>query len=146
MYTQSISSYVDQSLYTWPALCTFINEHYESSVEKVIINFGVTNHFFTNYMYFSTYKKYHDELQTSFEEILTAHGYGDFVPRLAHPDGSEVTWTMKKINWALLLGHNLLTTITLTRKKVEGFLRQSHILSEMSHQEILFRVADIIDN
>ncbi len=66
--------------------------------------------------------------------------------RLAHPDGSELTWTIKKVSWALSLGHNLLSTIPLARKGVEVFLRQPHIPSEISHQGILFGVADIIDN
>lgn len=65
---------------------------------------------------------------------------------MAHPDGSEVTWTIKKVSWAPSLGHNLLSTIPLTRKGVEVFLRQLHIPSEIRHHGSLFGVADIIDN
>ena len=112
----------------------------------MIINSGATDHFFANCAYFSIYKEYYQEFQTGSGEILTAHGYGDVVSCLAHPDGSEVNFTIKKVNWALSLGHNLLSTIPLARKKVEIFLQQHLILSEISHHRSLFGVADIIDN
>ncbi len=112
----------------------------------MIIDSEATDHFFTNRAYFSTYEKYHHEFQTGFEKILRAQGYGDVVLRLVHPDGSEVTWTIKNVSWAPSLGHNLLSTIPLARKGVEVFLRQPHIPSEISHQGIPFGVADIIDN
>ena len=144
--TQRIPSPVDQSSSTLSASCTVTSEHHESSVEKVIIDSGATDHFFANRAYFSTYEEYHHEFQTGSGEILTAHGYGDVVLRLAHPDGPEVIWTIKKVSWAPSLGHNLLSTIPLARKGVEVFLRQPHIPSEISHHGSLFGVADIIDN
>ncbi len=79
-------------------------------------------------------------------EILTANGYRNVMLSLAHPDGSEVTWTINKVSWAPSLGHNHLSTIPLDRKGVEVFLQQPHIPSDISHQGILFVVADIIDN
>ncbi len=112
----------------------------------MIIDSGATDHFFTNRAYFSTYEEYHHEFQTGSGKILTAHGYGDVVLRLAHRDGSEVTWTVKKVSWAPSLEHNPLSTILLVRKGAEVFLRQPHIPSEISHQGIIFGVADIIDN
>ncbi len=112
----------------------------------MIIDSGVTDHFFTNRAYFSTYEEYHHEFQTGSGEILTAHWYGDVVLHLAHPDGSEVTWTIKKVSWAPSLARNLLSPILLARKGVEVFLRQPHIPSEISNQGILFGVTDIIDN
>ncbi len=111
-----------------------------SSILKPQINF------FTNRAYFSTYEEYHHEFQTGSGKILTAHGYRDVVLRLANPDGSEVTWTIKKVSLAPSLGHNLLSTILLARKGVEVFIRQPHIPSEISHQRFLFGLADIIDN
>ncbi len=66
--------------------------------------------------------------------------------RLAYPDSSEVTWTIKKVSWAPSLGQNLLTTILLARKGVEVFLRQPHIPSKIRHHGSLFGMADIIDN
>ena len=66
--------------------------------------------------------------------------------RLAHPDVSEVTWTIKIVSWAPSLGNNLWSTILIARKGIEVFLRQPHIPSEISHQGIFFGVADIIDN
>ena len=53
---------------------------------------------------------------------------------------------MKKGCWAPLLGHNLLNTILLTRKRVEVFLQQPYILLKISHLGSLFGVANIIDN
>ncbi len=120
--TRNIPSHVDRSLYILPASCTLTSKHHESSVEKVIIDFGVNDHFFTNRAYFSTYEEYHHEFQTDSGEILTAHGYGDVVLRLAHLDGSEVTWTIKKVSWAPSLGHNLLNIILFATKEIELFL------------------------
>ncbi len=146
MCTRSISSQVDQSLYILPSSCTVTSKHHESFVEKVIIDSGVTDHFFTNRAYFSTYEEYHHEFQTGSGKILIAYGYRDVVLRLPHPDSSEVTWTIKKVSWAPSLRNNLLCTIPLARKGVEVFLQQPHIPSEISYQEIFFGVADIIDN
>ena len=145
-YTQSILSPVNQLSSISPASCTVTSEHHRSSVEKVIIDSGATDHFFANRAYFSTYEKYHHEFQTDSGEILIAHGYGNVVLRLAHLDGSEVIWTIKKVSWAPSLGHNLLSTIPLSKKRVEVFLRQHHISTEISHHGSFFGVADIIDN
>ena len=128
------------------ASCTVNAEFPKSSVQKIIIDSGATDHFFSNRTYFSTYEEYHHEFQTGSGEILTAHGYGDVVLRLAHPDGSEVIWTIKKVSWAPSLGHNLLSTIPLAKKGVEVLLRQIQVPSEISHHGELFGVADIIDN
>ncbi len=119
---RSISFYIDQSLYIPLASCTVSNKHHESSVEKMIIDSGATDHFFTNNAYFSTYEDYHQWFQTGSGKILTADGYGDVVLRLAHPDDSEVIWTIKKVSWAPSLGHNPLSTIPIVRKEVEVFL------------------------
>lgn len=51
----------------------------------------------------------------------------------------------KKVSSALFLEHNLLSINIFTWKKVEVFLRQPYILSEISYQNILYEVADIID-
>lgn len=50
-------------------------EFLKSSVSKIIIDFGVTDHFFSNRVYFSTYEKYHPKFQTAFEEVLEAYEY-----------------------------------------------------------------------
>ena len=97
-------------------------ESLESSVQKVIIDSGATNHFFLNHAYFSTYEKYYYEFQTGSGEVFTAHGYWDVILQLAHPDGSEVIWIIKKVSWAPALGHNFLSTILLVKKGVEVFL------------------------
>ncbi len=91
-------------------------EPLDSSVQRVIIDSGATDHFFANRAYFSAYEEYHHEFQTGSEEILSAYGYGDIILRLAHPDGSEVIWTIKKVSWAPSLVHNLLSTIPLSKK------------------------------
>ena len=62
----------------------------------MIIDSGTTDHFFANRAYFSTHDNYHHEFQTVSEEILTAYWYGDVVLHLAYPDGSDVTWRIKK--------------------------------------------------
>lgn len=146
MCTQSILSYVNQLLYTSPAFYIVTNKYHKSSIEKVIINSGTTDHFFTNQAYFFTYKKYHHKFQTDSGEILTAYGYGDVVVDLGYADSSEVTLTVKIVSWALSLGHNLLSTILFTRKGVEVFLWQPHILLIISYQKIHFGVANIIVN
>lgn len=110
------------------------------------MNSGVTDHFFINRKYFSTYKEYHHEFQTGFGEILIIYRYRDVVLRLAYPNNPKGTWTIKKVSWTLLLGHNLLNTIPLARKEVEGFFRQPHSPLEISHQGILFGMVDIVDN
>ena len=117
------------------ASCTVNAKLPESSVQKIIIDSGATDHFFSNRAYFSTYEEHHHEFQTSSGEILTAHGYGDVVLRLAHPDGSEVVWTITKVSWAPSLGHNLLSTITipLAKNGVEVFLQQCQVPSEIHH-------------
>lgn len=141
---KNIPSCIDRSLYTPLTFCTVTSKHNDSSIEKVIIDSGATDHFFANQAYFSTYKEYHLEFQTGSGEILTAHWYGDVVLRLAHLDGSEVTWTIKKVSWALSLGHNLLSTTPLARKWIGVFFRQPHISSEISHHGSFFGVADIL--
>ncbi len=137
---------VNWSLYIPPASYTVTSKHHESSVEKGIIHSEATVHFFTNHAYISTYEEYHHKFQTGSEEILTAYWYGDVVLRWAHPDGSEITWTIKKVSCTPSLGHSLLSTILLARIRVEVFLRQPHIPSGISHQGIFFGVADIMDN
>ena len=118
-------------------------ESLESSVQKVIIDSGVTDHYFLNYAYFSTYEEYHHKFQTSSGEVVTAHGYGEVILRLAHPDGSEIIWTIKKVSWAPSLGYNFLSTILLG---VEVFLSQFDLPLEIILQGKLFGIADIIDN
>ena len=120
--TQNIP-FVNQSSHAPSRSCTVISKHYESSVEKVIIDSGARNHFFANCAYFFTYKEYHHEFQTDSREILTAYRYGNVILRLAHPDGSEITWIVKKVSWAPSLRQNLLSTISLARKRVEVLLR-----------------------
>ena len=95
---------------------------------------------------FSPYKEHHYEFQTIPGEIPAAHGFAGVVLHLAHPNGLEVIWMIKKVSWAPSLGHNLLSTIPLAKKGIEVFLRQIQIPSEISHHGELFGVADIIDN
>lgn len=83
------------------ALCLVNAEFSESSVQKIIINFSVIDHFFSNCTYFLTYTKYHYKFQNSFGEILAVYGYGNIDLHLAHPDGSKIIWTIKKVSWAL---------------------------------------------
>ncbi len=53
---------------------------------------------------------------------------------------------MKKVSLALLLGHNLLSTIPLSKKDAKGFLHQFQMQSEMSKHREFFEVADIFDD
>ncbi len=92
-------------------------EFLKSSVQKIIIDSGAIDHFFSNRAYFSLYKKCHHEFQTGSGELFTAHGYGDDVLRVAHPNAA-----IKKVSLAQSLGHHLLSTIPLAKKCVEVLL------------------------
>ncbi len=118
----------------------------KSSVQKIIINSGATDHFFSNRAYFSKYEEYHYEFQTGSGEVLAAHGYGDVVLCFANPDGSEVISTIKKVSLAPSLEHNLLSTIPLAKKRVEVFLPKVQVPIKISHHGELFGVDDIINN
>ena len=95
--TWSIPSHINWSLYIQLTSCTVTSKYHKSSFE-VIIDSGTMDPFFANRTYFSTCQKYHHDFQTNSEEILTANGYGDVMLRLADPDSSEVTWTIKKVS------------------------------------------------
>ncbi len=125
---------------------TVKDEPLDSSVQRVIINSGATDHFFANFEYFSTYEKYHHEFQTRSGEILKVYRYGNVIFCLAHFDGSEVIWSIKKVSWASSLGQNLLTTIFLLKKSVKVFLRQFHMSLKISKHGELFGMADIVDD
>lgn len=101
-YTQNISFFANQLSYIPPISFTVISKHYKFLVKKIIINFRVTNHFFVNYAYFSTYKKYYHKFKTGSGKIFIAHEYRNIVLCLAYPDSSEVTWTYKKMSLAIL--------------------------------------------
>lgn len=49
------------------------------------------------------------------------HEYGDVVLCLAHSDNLEVILTIIKVSCGLLLGQNLLNTISLAKKGEEVF-------------------------
>ena len=144
--TQSVPCFLTPHQPKALASFTVNTESLKSSIQKIIIDSGATDHFFSNRAYFSKYEEYHHEFQTGSGEVLAAYGYGDVVLCLAHLDGSEVIWTIKKVSWAPSIGHNFLSTIPLAKKGVEVFLRQVQVPSEISHHGELFGVADIIDN
>lgn len=87
----------------------------------MILNFGATDNFFTNNIYFFSYEEYHHEFQIRSREIIIAYSYKDIVLRLVDLDGSKVTCIVKKISWTPLLGHFLLNIIFFARKRVEVF-------------------------
>ncbi len=97
-YIQTISSF--PTLLKVKALVSdILNVKFpKSSVQKVIIDSGAADHFFSNRAYFSTYKEHHHEFQTTYGEVLTAHGYGNVILYLAHSNGLEVIWTIKKVS------------------------------------------------
>lgn len=66
--------------------------------------------------------------------------------RLAHLNSSEVISTIKKVCWAFLLEHNFLSTIPVTKKRVEVFLQKFRVSLEIIHQGEFFEVANIIEN
>ncbi len=103
------------------ASCTLKAIPLDSSVQRVIIDSRATDHFFANRAYFSTYEEYHLEFQTGSRQILSAYGYSDVILRLAHSDSSEMIWAIKKVSWAPSLGHNLLSTISLSKNGVKYF-------------------------
>ena len=129
------------------ASCSVNAEFPESSVQKIIIDSGATNHVFSNREYFSTYTEHHHEFQTGSAEILAANRYGDVVLRLAHSNGSEVIWTIKKVSWAPLLGHSLLSTIPLAKKGLRycfdnfRYLRKLPIKEKFLREPILLRIS-----
>ena len=80
------------------ASCSVNAEFPELSVQKIIIDFSATDHFFLNRAYFSTYIEHHHKFQTGSREVLVVHGYGDVDLRLAYPDGSEIIWIIQKVS------------------------------------------------
>lgn len=56
------------------------------------------------------------------------------------------TLRVTNISWALDLGHNLLSTISLAKKKIEVFLKRTGQLSKLFFENKVVGSADIIDN
>lgn len=125
---------------------TVISKQNESLVGEVIIDSITTDAFFINCAYFSAHKEYHHKFSTGSAETFTAYRYRHLQLYLAHQDSSEVSSTIKKVNWALLLEHILINTFSLARKSVAVFLWQPHIPSKICYQRSLFEWADIINN
>ena len=146
IHTQSLPFFTRQILSTVLASSTLKSEPLDSSVQRVIIDFGAKDDFFATRVYVSTYEEYHHEFQTGLGKILSAYEYGNVILHLAHPGGSGVIWTIKKVSLALLLGHNLLSTIPLSKKDAKGFLHQFQMQSEMSKHRAFFEVAGIFDD
>ena len=70
---QSIPFLVDQLSVIPPTSYIITSKDYKSSIDKVILDSGVIDHFFTNYKYISNYKKFYHKFQTDSGKILPAH-------------------------------------------------------------------------
>ncbi len=74
-YTQSISCVLTPRQCKPFAPCIVDAKFSKSSVEKIIIDSGVTDYFFLNCVYFSKYEEYHHEFHTGSREKLAALEY-----------------------------------------------------------------------
>ena len=92
---------------------------------SVIINSGAIDYFFTNKDLITNYKKHQHVFKTSSEEKIIVRGYGDVILQLQLSDRTINTLTVFNVSWAFKLGHNILSTISLSQKGIEVFLRRT---------------------
>lgn len=60
------------------------------------------------------------KFQTGLRKIFTVYKYRDIDLYMAYFDSFEIISTIKKVNQALSLGHNLLNIVFLVKKKVKA--------------------------
>lgn len=118
----------------------------QNPVSSVIINFGTTNYFFSNWDLFFLYIKYKHEFKIGIEEKFAAHGYGNIDLKINDYQNNINILRITNISWALELNHNLLNIILLVKKIVEIFLRKKDQLSKIVVNEEIFSLANIIEN
>ena len=112
---------------------------------KVIIDSGATSHIFANKDLIFDYKPNPSFVETGSGELLKCPGQNKVKIDMEGPDGiTEVV--VENIIWCPELGYNLLSTISLSRRGIEVFLRSQDKPSEFRKDGRIFGLADIIDN
>ncbi len=115
-------------------------------ITSVIIDSGAKDNFFSNRDLFSLYTEYEYKFETRIGKKIVAYGYGNVNLRMSDLKSNINTLTVTNVSWAPELGHNLLSTIPLARKRVEVFLRKTCQHSEIVVDEEVFGLANIIKN
>ncbi len=77
---------------------------------------------------------------------VTARGYGEVIFQLQLLDGTVNTLRVTNVSWTPDLGHNLLSTIPLAKKRIKVFLRRTGQPSEIFFEDEVVGLADMIDN
>lgn len=130
------------------ALASSTNTLYQRHLPptSVIINSGATNYFFANKDLISNYREHQHLFETGSEEKVTTRGYKEVILQLQLSDGTVNTLIVSNVSWAPDLGHNLLSTIPLAKKRIQVFLRRTSQPSEMYLEDEVVGLADMIDN
>ena len=117
----------------------------KSSSWKVIIDSRVTSHIFVNKNLIFNYKLKLFFVETDFDELLKCSELNKAKINMKKSDeNTEVT--VKNIIWCSELEYNLLSTISLSSRSIEMFLRSQKKSSEFRKNERVFGLADIINN
>ena len=114
-------------------------------VWKIIVDSEVISHIFFNRNFIFDLKPISSYVETGSGKLLWCPGHSKVKIDLKGPN-SNIDVVMENIIWCPDLGHNLLSTIPLSRRGVEIFLRVDERPSEFWKDDNVFGYADIIDD
>lgn len=112
----------------------------------VIINLGAIYYFIPIKDSITNYRELQHRFETSLGEEFKAYSYDNVILRLQLSNGTVNTLRISNISWAPNLGHNLFSTISLAKERIEVFLREISQLFKIFIKDKLVRLADMIDN
>ena len=84
--------------------------------------------------------------ETGLGEKVTAYDNGKIILQLQLLDEKVNTLKVTNVSWSPDLGHNLLSTISFVKKRIEVFLRRTGQLSEIFFEDEVVGLADTINN
>ena len=82
------------------SLCLVKSLTQNSPIISVIIDYGATDHFFSNKDLFSKYTEYKHEFETGTRKKITAHSYGNVDLRMSDLKVIVNTLTVINVSWA----------------------------------------------
>ena len=118
----------------------------DSPVTSVIINSGVTYHFFSNQDLFTNYSEYEHKFQTGRNQKIAAHSDGNVDLRLSDHEDNINILTTTNMKCASKLGQSLLDTLAFDKKDTEVFLRKTGQSSEIIADNKVFGLVGKIEN